>query len=236
MHKSQIYPEVMQRVVERRGKPHLYEVLDAPRTALLVIDMQNNWVMDGQPGYAPGIPEIVPNINTLAAAFRQAGGMVVWVQMNGSREVTTKWQRWREFFPSQELFDKWTDGLTPGKIGYELWKGLDVKPGDEIVEKNRYSAFIQGSSDIEIQLKDYNIDTIMVSGVATNVCCESTARDAMMLNYRTLMVSDACAATTDEEHAASLANFYLFFGDVQTTDELVARLDVAKRRNVKAAE
>ena len=100
--------------------------------------------------------------------------------------------------------------------------------------KRRYSAFIQGSSDIELVLKDNGIETILVCGVATNVCCESTARDAMMLNYRTLMVSDGCATATDEEHANALKAFYLHFGDVQATDELCARLEASAMRNAPA--
>jgi ureidoacrylate peracid hydrolase len=90
--------------------------------------------------------------------------------------------------------------------------------------KERYSAFIPGSSDLEARLREREIDTLLIVGVATNVCCESTARDAMMLNFRVVMVSDACAATSDAEHAAALGNVYLFFGDVQTTDEVVAIL------------
>ena len=65
---------------------------------------------------------------------------------------------------------------------------------------------------------------LLIAGVATNACCESTARDAMMLNFRVLMVSDACAAASDREHQAALENFYLFFGDVQTTNEVIARV------------
>ena len=119
---------------------------------------------------------------------------------------------------------------------FQLWPALDVRAEDHRVTKRRYSAFIQGSSDIENVLRDNEIETIIVTGVATNVCCESTARDAMMLNYRSLMVSDGCATMTDEEHAATLGNFYLFFGDVQSTDELLARLEASSRRNEDAAE
>ena len=118
---------------------------------------------------------------------------------------------------------------------FQLWPTLDVRDKDEIVVKRRYSAFIQGSSNIEIVLRDHGIETIIVTGVATNVCCESTARDAMMLNYRSLMVSDGCATMSDGEHAAALGNFYLYFGDVQQTDELVARLEASSRRNQDAA-
>ena len=90
---------------------------------------------------------------------------------------------------------------------------------------------LRPQASVENVLKDNNIDTCLVVGVATNVCCESTARDAMMLNYRSLMVSDGCATSTDGEHAASLGNFYLNFGDVQGTDEIIARLEASARRN-----
>ena len=69
-----------------------------------------------------------------------------------------------------------------------------------------------------------------MTGTVTNVCCESTARDAMMLDYRVIMLSDGNASLTDEEHAAALNNFLLFFGDVMTTDEAVARLAPVERR------
>lgn len=63
---------------------------------------------------------------------------------------------------------------------------------------------------------------MLITGTVTNVCCESSTRDAMMLNFRTIMVSDGCAAVTDAEHAASLIAFYLQFGDVLAVDEVIA--------------
>ena len=74
-------------------------------------------------------------------------------------------------------------------------------------------------------LHSRGIDTVLVAGTATNVCCESTARDAMMLNFKTIMVSDALAARSDELHAASLTAFYSKFGDVQTAAEVLQSLD-----------
>ena len=79
-------------------------------------------------------------------------------------------------------------------------------------------------TDLEPQLRTRAVDTVLIAGVATNVCCESTARDAMMRGFRTVMVSDANAANTQEEHAASLTTFYLYFGDVQTTDQVIDNL------------
>ena len=84
------------------------------------------------------------------------------------------------------------------------------------------SAFIQGSSDLHEQLQAYGIKTVVVCGTATNVCCDSTARDGMFLDYEVIMVSDGCAAGTDEEHSAALLTFLLLFGDVMTADEVIA--------------
>jgi len=235
-HKFQMPKPYVDRLVQRQGREHTVEHFeDTKKTALVVIDMQNYFMHDTQQSCVPMACEVVDNVNKLAAATRAAGGKVIWVQNFAPYPSKDNWDKLKERYTPEGSKLRW-ESMQKEAFGFELWPTLDVKPEDLRVTKRRFSAFIQGSSDIEIQLKDCNIDTIMVSGVATNVCCESTARDAMMLNYRTLMVSDACAATTDEEHAASLSNFYLFFGDVQTTDELVARLDVAKRRNVKAAE
>jgi ureidoacrylate peracid hydrolase len=91
--------------------------------------------------------------------------------------------------------------------------------------KKRFSAFIQGSSAIDEHLRRRGIDTLLIAGTTTNVCCESTARDAMMLNYKVVMVHDALAAYTDAEHNATLATFYMIFGDVQSIDEAAAALE-----------
>jgi ureidoacrylate peracid hydrolase len=101
---------------------------------------------------------------------------------------------------------------------------LDVRDEDLIVPKYRYSAFIQGSSDLDARLRELGIDTVIVVGTLTNVCCESSARDAMMLNYKVIMVSDANATTSDAEHRASLAAIARSFGEVVSTDDLIARV------------
>ena len=80
---------------------------------------------------------------------------------------------------------------------------------------------IAGLPDVALSSRD----TILITGVSTCTCCESTARDGMMLNFRTMMVSDGCAAPDDYLHNATLNNFYLQFGDVQGTDDIVALLD-----------
>jgi ureidoacrylate peracid hydrolase len=173
---------------------------------------------------------VVPNVNRLAEAVRAAGGIVVWIQNLAPWQSLDSWSAARERLTPDKQDQRWSS-MQRDAFGFELWPELDVRDDDQRVIKRRYSAFIQGSSDIENVLQDNGVETIIVAGVATNVCCESTARDAMMLNFRTLMVSDGCATTTDGEHAATLGNFYLNFGDVQATEELIARLEASARRN-----
>ncbi len=90
--------------------------------------------------------------------------------------------------------------------------------------KNRYSAFIPGSSPIERILRGMGIDTILIAGTKTNVCCKSTARDAMMLDFKVIMVEDCCAALSDDEHRSALENIIQQFGDVMTASEVLVRL------------
>jgi ureidoacrylate peracid hydrolase len=116
-------------------------------------------------------------------------------------------------------------GLDEASEGFKLFRALEVLSGDLHIKKIKYSAFIPGSSDVHLQLQARHIDTLLIAGTATNVCCESTARDAMMLDYRVIMVSDANAALTDEEHAAALNTFMMFFGDVMSAEETIARLN-----------
>jgi ureidoacrylate peracid hydrolase len=123
--------------------------------------------------------------------------------------------------------------LTEDTRGHELWSALDVRPEDETVLKYRYSGFLPGTSDLADRLRARGFNTLLITGTVTNVCCESSARDASMLNFRTIMVSDGNAALTQAEHEASLTAFYNIFGDVMDTDMLVAALE--RGRAAKAA-
>jgi ureidoacrylate peracid hydrolase len=115
------------------------------------------------------------------------------------------------------------ESLLPGK--QSVWSGLVTSPEDVVLLKNRYSAFISGSSSLEPMLRNYGIDTILIAGTKTNVCCESTGRDAMMLDFKVVMVSDCCAALSDDEHLATLETFIQQFGDVMSWKDVVERLD-----------
>jgi len=108
-----------------------------------------------------------------------------------------------------------------------------VRPEDEIVRKYRYSAFMPGTSDLADRLRARGFDTVLITGTVTNVCCESSARDANMMNFRTIMVSDGNAALSQELHDASLTAFYMTFGDVMDSDMIIASL--RRARSARAA-
>ena len=236
MHQVKIPQSVRDRVIARRGKEHVYEDLDPARTALIVVDMQNGFML---PGVAfseiKTAPEIVPNINRLARAVRASGGTVVWIVTTYTKEVETEWSTYYGLStPTQGA--KRSAALTKGAKGHEIWASLEVQPDDPIVEKKRFSAFIQGSSNLDKVLSERGIDTLLITGTVTGVCCESTARDAMMLNYKVVMVTDGNAAYSDDEHNAALTAFYATFGDIMPTDMLISLLDKNAKKPRHAAE
>src|SRR5947209_7987330 len=94
MHGVEIRDAIVQRVLQRRGRLHLYDRLDRERTALVVIDMQNAFVAPGAPVEVPGARSIVPNINRLAAELRGRGVTVIWVQHQNERDGSD----WKAFF------------------------------------------------------------------------------------------------------------------------------------------
>ncbi len=230
MHKVVIKPEHIERVKRRSGREHTVESLDGPKTALLVVDMQLYFVGEGQPSECPVARDIVPNINRLADATRRAGGTVIWIQTHSGPDSKDFWSVYYERM-TDEGTDKRVEGMSPGGSGFDIWPELDVHDEDPVVPKTRYSAFIPSPSKLEAVLRERGIDTVLVTGVSTCTCCESTARDAMMLNFRTMMISDGNAAPDDDLHNATLNQFYLQFGDVQSTDQVVALLE----RNMGAA-
>lgn len=230
MHKIAIPEEIVERVVKARGKLHAFETLIGPATALLVVDLQNTFMLPPYPTEVPLARAIVPNVNRLAKATRAVGGAVVWIQMTHTEDDKKTWSVFYDHVSNALNRAEGLKRLGRGTHGQALYEGLDVQPDDLKVEKTRFSAFIQGSSDLDALLRARGIDTVIVTGTVTNTCCESTARDAMMLNYKTVMVSDANAAATDEEHNATLANILRIFGDVMSTEEVIARLTPAASR------
>src|SRR5471030_1239422 len=225
MHVVQIRQEIIDRVMARRGRVHLFDRLDPRRTALIVIDMQTTFCEPGAPAEVPGSRGIVAEINRLAAALRLRDVPIIWVlHANIQRNGRSDWELFFNHIVADEVRARTIESLAPGR--QSVWRDLTVGKDDLTIVKNRYSALIQGSSSLERVLRNLGIDTILIAGTKTNVCCEATARDAMMLDFKVVMVSDCCAALSDDEHRATLETMIQQFGDVMTAEEVLAVLSM----------
>jgi nicotinamidase-related amidase len=198
----------------RRGRRFAFLRLVPTRTALVVIDMVPFFV-SGNP-YCQGI---VPNISRLAQTLRAAGGTVAWVLP----AVTERTPVAEEFFGPEvaEMFR--TSGGT-GPLADRLWQDFTIHDHDLLVEKTAPSAFFPGRSPLPEMLAHHEIDTVLITGTVTNVCCESSARDASTLGLRVIMVADANAARRDEDHNATLHTIYRTFGDVRPTADVITMI------------
>ena len=224
MHPVAIRREIVERVTARRGRLHLFDALDPRRSALLVIDMQNAFLAPGAPVEVPAARAIVPGINRLAAALRRRGVPVIWV-LHENRADGADWQGFYGTFVSPADRARAAGALAPGAELQKLWPQLEALPGDLRVAKSRYSALIAGASPLAGILEERGVDTLLIAGTKTNVCCECTARDAMMLDYKVVLLADCTAALSDAEHLATLENMIQQFGDVLSAEEALALLD-----------
>ncbi|WP_274918216.1 isochorismatase family cysteine hydrolase [Streptomyces sp. WZ-12] len=218
IHDWRIDPREYARQEARRGSRHAYGSVDPVRTALIVVDMV--------PFFAeanPYVRGIVPNIGRLAEALRTAGALIAWVLPANEAPLG----RASGEFYGPAVSEKFAATAGEGPLRSRLWHALDTRPDDLMVEKTAYSAFFPGRSPLPGLLAERAVDTVLITGALTNVCCESSARDAATMGLRVLMVADANAARRDQEHNAALHTIYRSFGDVRSTDDV---LDLIGRR------
>lgn len=198
--------------------------LDPGRTALLVVDMQH-FFLDGSGPRIPDGLSIMPKINQLSRALRGAGGLVVIISHTVSDAPRYRLNEWQD-----RTSPRTSDGdyiLRQGYPEQAVHPGIEISASDLRLPKHRYSALLSNSSDLDAQLRERGIDTLIICGIATNVCCESTARDGNMLGYRILFASDATAATTRQEHEASLLNLSRIFATVADTEAIAHMITAA---------
>jgi ureidoacrylate peracid hydrolase len=235
MHKPTINPQVVQRATERRGGIGVFDSLDCGRTAHVVVDLQNGFMVPGQIAEIDHARDIVPNVNRISAALRAKGGKIVYVQNTFDAVAVSTWSTYFDHFCSPDRRQKMIDTFTPGAFGHALYADLDIQPQDLKVRKRRFGAFAPGSSDLHDILSGLGIDTLIITGTASQVCCESTARDAMMLNYKVFFVSDGNATFNDEEHNATLSAMAHTFCDVRGTEAMLALIENSKTMNTSAS-
>lgn len=223
MHTIQIREEIRDRLMARRGRVNFFETIDPARAALVVIDMQNTFCAEGAPAEVPASRGIVPNVNRLASALRAMNVPVIWVlHANTQHEGRSDWELFYNHVVSGQVRERTLISNAPENQA--VYPALKVEPSDITIIKNRYSALIPGSSSLERVLRSMGLDTVLIAGTKTNICCESTARDAMMMDFKVTLLSDCCAALSDEEHRGALENIVQQFGNVLTSDEALAMM------------
>jgi nicotinamidase-related amidase len=193
------------------------------RTALINVDMQNCFV-EGYPVSAPEGPGVLSRINRLAAACRSAGILVIHtahvLRADGSNAGVMS-----EFIPAIRA-----GMINKGSQASALHKSLVVDPRDILLEKPRFGAF-QGT-DLELILRAHDINSVIIGGIATNVCCETTAREAATRDFRVFFLSDGTATfdlggvPAQQLQAATCASLALF-GQVLTVEQIIQRISAA---------
>jgi ureidoacrylate peracid hydrolase len=170
---------------------------------------------------------VIPAINAMAAALRARGGHVAFSRGTFDDSEDGGWPGFYRRMVEPELAQQILRGLREGQPLHALDPALEVAADDFVFPKCRYSAFTPGASPLPAWLAEREVRSVLVVGTLTNVCCESTARDAMQHGYDTIMVADANAARDRGAHDATLRTFLEFFGDVLTSGQVVALIEGA---------
>jgi nicotinamidase-related amidase len=186
------------------------------RPAVLVVDMQRDFIDEGAPIECPGARAIVRHILDLTAKARRKDVPVIYTQ-EAHRAAKVDF--------GLELDYEEPEHCLEGSPGVELLPALRPQRGDHLIVKRRYSAFF--ATDLDLLLRGLAVDTLILTGVATDVCVRATAQDAQQLNYRVVVTPECVAGTSVEQHQAALRNIEYVFGYVESLGAVMSLLDAA---------
>jgi nicotinamidase-related amidase len=192
---------------------NLHEMqLKREASALLVIDMQEFFLDPQSPTFTCGGLAILPNVKRLIEGFRAAKRPVIYTRhvhrADGSDAGIMGW---------------WWEGMcVEGSPESEMHHDLAPQPGEPVILKRRYSAFY--NTDLETVLRGFKVEDLVITGIMTNLCCETTARDAYMRDYRVFIPADATGSVCEEMHLASLLNLAFGFAYVTTADTITQQM------------
>jgi nicotinamidase-related amidase len=185
------------------------------KSALLVIDMQKFFTDSKSHAFVPASAAILPNIQALIAAYRKIGLPVIFTR--------------HAFLPGEDpgiLGKWWRDALRDGDEFAELDPRIEPSGGELVLRKNRYSAF--ANPNLEKTLRKREIGQLVISGVMTHLCCESTARDAFMRDFEVYFAVDATATEDEELHCATLQTLSNGFAVPVSTSEMLGKVGVRR--------
>lgn len=182
------------------------------KSALIVIDVQRYFFEHDAEAFLKSASAIIPNLLKLIDAFRSAGLPIVFTRhahkMGEPTGQMGKW--WNEKLPYE------------GTCQADFTSEIVPMPGDLVITKTRYSAFEM--TDLDVWLCDRNVTIVVLVGVMTNLCVETTARHAFMKDFQPVIVEDACAANTTRHHKASILNLSYGFARIVKTDDVIGSI------------
>lgn len=186
--------------------------LNAAASALLVVDMQRFFLDATSPTFTCGGAAILPTVKRLIHVFRRASRPVIFTRhVHHPNDLDCGIMGW------------WWEGkCLEGSPESEIHPDLVPMSGEKVVFKHRYSAFY--NTDLETVLRCLKVEDLIISGIMTNMCCESTARDAYYRDYRVFFLADGTGSINEEMHIASLLNLAFGFAYVTTSDAIAAQL------------
>jgi len=207
--------------------PYRVERIDPRKTALIVVDMENDFVAPRAPMETPAGRALLPTLKRALAFCRERGIRVIYTT-HAHRRDGCDMGRFADLWPPIAS----RTGLVDGEPGIEIYPEIAPQADEIVVKKHRYSAFY--GTDLEIILRGLGVDTVVITGVTTENCCHATARDALFRDYKVVFLSDATATfnypdvgqgkmSADEVHRATLIILSVSTAHVMTTDEFMAR-------------
>ncbi len=178
-------------------------------SALLVIDMQEFFLTPGKPVFTPSGLNIIPKIKKIQSGFRNMSRPIIYLtqghkSVESDRGILAKW---------------WSSTLLESNPEARVHTELSPLDNEKIIVKRRYSGFYQ--TDLELTLRCLNVKELVITGIMSNICCESTARDGFFRDFGIFFVADATASINEELHLSTLRNIALGFGKVLTTEEVL---------------
>jgi len=212
--------------VERGAVLNSFPTLAPGRTALVNIDMQAVFLDERQIYGNAHARDIVGAVNALSAAMRKAGAPVIWTRQTHTYDGPCAPPAW-QYDESKPGVADGIAALQAGAPSQGLYAAMDVADGDIVIDKYRYGALSCPAGNLRRTLEELGAEMIVITGTLTNCCCETTAREANLAGLKVIVVADATATLTDEEHNAALLNLRLNFADVRTTAEVLAMIEAA---------
>lgn len=193
-------------------------IINPRRSALIVIDMQNAFVAAGAQFETPGARAMIPRLERLIGCARELQMPIVWTQSDHRPPYGGLMLRKFPAIAKERV-------LWQGEPSFGIYPDM-IQPREGSLEhrivKHKFDAFFE--TDLDAILRFHQADTVIITGTATNACCESTARSAFMRDYKVVFPSDANATFDESMHRATLVNIDLLFGRVLSTEELLAEI------------